>query len=47
VILTAVVAAFRSRVTVRALTWINRATGALILAFGVLAIALGVSALAD
>ena len=46
VILTAVVAALRTRVTLRALTWINRATGALIFAFGVLAIALGISALA-
>jgi threonine/homoserine/homoserine lactone efflux protein len=44
VILTAVVAALRSRVTMRALTWINRGTGALIFAFGVVAIALGVSA---
>jgi threonine/homoserine/homoserine lactone efflux protein len=44
VILTAVVAGLRSRVTIRVLTWINRATGALLLAFGVLAIALGVSA---
>lgn len=46
VILTAVVAVLRSRVTMRALTWINRATGALIFGFGVVAIALGVSALA-
>jgi threonine/homoserine/homoserine lactone efflux protein len=44
VILTAVVAALRSRVTMRALTWINRGTGALIFAFGIVAIALGVSA---
>jgi len=43
-ILTAVVAALRSRVTLRALTWINRGTGALIFAFGIVAIALGVSA---
>ena len=43
-ILTAVVAALRSRVTMQALTWINRGTGALIFAFGVVAIALGVSA---
>ena len=46
VILTAVVAAFRTRVTLRVLTWVNRATGVLIFAFGVLAIALGISALA-
>jgi threonine/homoserine/homoserine lactone efflux protein len=46
VILTAVVAALRSRVTLRALTWVNRATGVLIFAFGVVAIALGVSAIA-
>ena len=45
VILTAVIAALRSRVTLRVLTWVNRATGALIFAFGILAIALGVSAL--
>src|SRR5262245_4848251 len=45
VILTAVVAALRTRVTLRALTWINWATGVLIFGFGVLAIALGVSAI--
>jgi threonine/homoserine/homoserine lactone efflux protein len=45
VILTALVAALRSRVTLRVLTWINRATGALLFAFGVVAIALGISAL--
>jgi threonine/homoserine/homoserine lactone efflux protein len=44
-ILTAAVAALRSRVTPRVLTWINRATGVLLLGFGVVAIALGVSAI--
>lgn len=43
-LLTAAVAALRSRVTVRVLTWINRATGVLLLAFGVAAIALGIGA---
>ena len=37
-ILTAVVASLRTRVTVGALTWINRISGAAILAFGVVAI---------
>jgi threonine/homoserine/homoserine lactone efflux protein len=44
-ILTAAVAALRSRVTPRVLVWINRATGVLLLGFGVIAIALGVSAI--
>jgi putative LysE/RhtB family amino acid efflux pump len=44
VILTAAVAALRSRVTPRGLTWINRITGVLLLGFGVTAIALGVNA---
>jgi threonine/homoserine/homoserine lactone efflux protein len=39
VILTAVVAVLRSRVTIRALTWVNRISGAAILVFAVLAIA--------
>jgi threonine/homoserine/homoserine lactone efflux protein len=38
VILTAVVARLRSRVTTSALTWVNRISGAAILAFGVVAI---------
>jgi threonine/homoserine/homoserine lactone efflux protein len=38
VILTAVVARLRSRVTTSALTWVNRISGATILAFGVVAI---------
>jgi threonine/homoserine/homoserine lactone efflux protein len=38
VVLTAVVARLRSRVTLEALTWINRLSGALLLAFGVAAI---------
>jgi threonine/homoserine/homoserine lactone efflux protein len=44
-VLTTVVGALRSRVTPRALTWINRGTGVLLLAFGVVAIALGLSAM--
>jgi threonine/homoserine/homoserine lactone efflux protein len=43
--LTAAVSALRSRVTPRVLVWINRATGLLLLGFGVIAIALGVSAI--
>jgi threonine/homoserine/homoserine lactone efflux protein len=43
-ILTTVVGALRARVTPRALTWINRGTGVLLLAFGVAAIWLGLSA---
>ncbi len=39
VILTGVVAALRARVTPRGLRWINRASGAAILVFGVLALA--------
>ncbi len=39
VILTGVVAALRARVTPRGLRWINRASGAVILVFGVLALA--------
>lgn len=39
VILTSVVAALRARVTPRGLRWINRASGAIILSFGVLALA--------
>jgi threonine/homoserine/homoserine lactone efflux protein len=39
VILTAVVASLRTRVTLGALTWVNRISGAAILAFGVVAIA--------
>jgi threonine/homoserine/homoserine lactone efflux protein len=38
VILTAVVAVLSSRVTIRALTWVNRVSGAAILVFAVLAI---------
>jgi threonine/homoserine/homoserine lactone efflux protein len=38
VILTAVVASLRARVTLGALTWVNRISGAAILAFGVVAI---------
>ena len=38
-ILTSVVSAFRSRVTVRALTWVNRVSGAVLLVFAVVAIA--------
>jgi threonine/homoserine/homoserine lactone efflux protein len=38
VVLTSVVAAFRSRVTIPVLTWINRISGAAILIFGVVAI---------
>ena len=38
VVLTAVVARLRSRVTLQALTWINRLSGALLLVFGVAAI---------
>jgi threonine/homoserine/homoserine lactone efflux protein len=38
VILTAVVASLRTRVTLGALTWVNRISGAAILAFGVVAI---------
>jgi threonine/homoserine/homoserine lactone efflux protein len=39
VILTAVVASLRTRVTLGVLTWVNRISGAAILAFGVVAIA--------
>jgi threonine/homoserine/homoserine lactone efflux protein len=39
VILTAVVSALRTRVTVRALTWVNRVSGAVLLAFALLSIA--------
>ena len=39
VVLTTVVARLRSRVTLEALTWINRLSGALLLVFGVAAIA--------
>ena len=38
VILTAVVSALRSRVTVRWLTWVNRVSGAALVAFGLVAI---------
>jgi threonine/homoserine/homoserine lactone efflux protein len=38
IILTAVVAVLRSRVTIRALTWVNRISGAAILVFAVVAI---------
>ena len=44
VILTAAVALFRSRLTVEALTWVNRVSGAVLLVFGVAAIVAGVSA---
>jgi threonine/homoserine/homoserine lactone efflux protein len=39
VILTAVVAILRTRVTIRGLTWVNRISGTAILVFAVLAIA--------
>jgi threonine/homoserine/homoserine lactone efflux protein len=38
IVLTAVVAELRSRVTIRALTWVNRVSGAAILVFAVVAI---------
>jgi threonine/homoserine/homoserine lactone efflux protein len=38
IVLTAAVAVLRSRVSIRALTWVNRISGAVILAFGVVAI---------
>jgi len=39
VVLTTIVAALRSRVTPRVLRWVNRASGAIILGFGLLALA--------
>jgi threonine/homoserine/homoserine lactone efflux protein len=45
VVLTAVVAQLRARVTVRALTWINRISGAALLVFGIVAVATSVAAL--
>ena len=38
VLLTSVVAALRTRVTIRVLTWVNRISGAVILAFAIAAI---------
>ena len=38
IVLTAVVAVLRSKVTIAALTWVNRISGAAILVFGVVAI---------
>ena len=45
VILTAVVGAFRSRVTPARLVWLNRASGAVLMAFGVAAIATALGSL--
>jgi threonine/homoserine/homoserine lactone efflux protein len=45
VILTSVVAAFRSRVTPARLVWLNRASGAVLLAFGVAAVGASVQSL--
>jgi threonine/homoserine/homoserine lactone efflux protein len=45
VVLTAVVAWARERVSTRALTWINRASGSALVVFGLLAIGLGFGAL--
>jgi threonine/homoserine/homoserine lactone efflux protein len=46
VVLTAVVATLRSRVTARGLIWINRLSGAALLVFGVIAVATSVGTLA-
>ena len=45
VLLTSVVAAFRSRISVRALTWVNRISGVVLAVFGVVAIASAVTLL--
>jgi threonine/homoserine/homoserine lactone efflux protein len=44
VLLTSVVAVFRTRLTVHALVWVNRVSGAVLLVFGVAAIATGIAA---
>ena len=46
VLLTSVVAVFRARLTVDALIWVNRVSGAVLLVFGIAAIATGVAAVA-
>jgi threonine/homoserine/homoserine lactone efflux protein len=47
VVLTSLVSAFRSRFSVRAMVWVNRVSGVVLLVFAVVAIAAAVSALAS
>ena len=46
VLLTSVVAVFRARLTVDVLIWVNRVSGAVLLVFGIGAIATGIAAAA-